>query len=200
MVYIAIICLILGIVCGQWIFLDDWIFFLTQNSVTILYLLMITVGISVGMNKQVFNKIKEYHIKILIIPVATIIASVIGGLVSAWILGIDLKDGAAIASGLGWYSLSGVLITQLAGAQIGAIAFMSNLMREILSYIMIPYVAKNFNKYTAIAPAGATSEDTTLPMLIKYTSEDVVVMAIFNGIICSAMVPILIKLIYSIFP
>lgn len=200
MVYIAIICLILGIVCGQWIFLDDWIFFLTQNSVNILYLLMITVGISVGMNKQVFNKIKEYHIKILIIPVGTIIASVIGGLVSSWILGIDAKDGAAIASGLGWYSLSGVLITELAGAQIGAIAFMSNLMREILSYIMIPYVAKNFNKYTAIAPAGATSEDTTLPMLIKYTSEDVVVMAIFNGIICSAMVPVLIKLIYTIFP
>lgn len=160
---------------------------------------MITVGISVGMNKQVFHKIKEYHVKILIIPIGTIIASVIGGIAGGWVLGMELKDGAAIASGLGWYSLSGVLITELAGAQIGAIAFMSNLLREILSFIMIPFVARKFNKFTAIAPAGATSEDTTLSMLIKYTSEEVVVMAIFNGVICSAMVPVLIKLIYTIF-
>lgn len=194
MVYIAIISLILGIVCGQWIFPDDLISALTQNSGNILYLLMITVGISVGLNRQVFQKIKEYNIKIIIIPIGTILASVVGGFVSSWILGIDGKVGAAIASGLGWYSLSGVLITELAGAQFGTIAFMSNLIREIIAFVIIPFVAKNFNHYTAIAPAGATSEDTTLSMLIKYTSEDVVVMAIFHGIICSAMVPILIKL------
>lgn len=196
MVYIAIISLILGIVCGQWIFSDQWILILKEQSQYVLYILLFAVGISVGLNKQVFQKIKEYHLKILLIPMGTIIGSLIGGLVTSLIIDLSWYDSMAIASGLGWYSLSGVMITDLAGIQIGTVAFMSNLMREIIAFITIPYVARTFNKYTAIAPAGATSEDTSLPMLIKYTNEEVVVMAIFNGVLCSVMVPVLIKYIY----
>ena len=48
-----------------------------------------------------------------------------------------------------------------------------------------------------IAAAGATSEDTTLPMLIRYTNEETVVFAVLNGIICSTFVPVLISLCYS---
>ena len=99
-----------------------------------------------------------------------------------------------IVSGLGWYSLSGVLVTELAGAKIGTIAFLCNLLREIFSFMIIPVVVKYFNGYAAIAPAAVTSEDTTLPMLMKYTSGEVVMMAVLNGIICSAAVPVLIKL------
>ena len=54
--------------------------------------------------------------------------------------------------------------------------------------MIIPVVVKYFNGYAAIAPAAATSEDTTLPMLMKYTSGEVVMMAVLNGIICSAAV------------
>lgn len=199
MVYIAMISLILGIVCGQWILDDQLILFLTKQSQYVLYLLLFSVGISVGLNKQVFQKIKEYHLKILFIPFGTIMGSLIGGLVTSLIIDLSWVDSIAIASGLGWYSLSGIMITDLAGAQIGTVAFMSNLMREIIAFITIPYVARTFNKYTAIAPAGATSEDTSLPMLIKYTNEEVVVMGIFHGVICSVMVPILIKYIYLFF-
>ena len=52
--------------------------------------------------------------------------------------------------------------------------------------------------YVIFAPAAATSEDTTLPMLMKYTSGEVVMMAVLNGIICSAAVPVLIKLFNGI--
>lgn len=198
MVYIAIICLILGIISGQWMLNDETISFLTTHSEYVLYILMITVGISIGLNKQVFHKIKEYHFKILIIPIGTIVATIIGGYIASFLLGMDIKHGIAVASGLGWYSLSGVMITNLVGVRLGTIAFLSNLLREIISFIIIPFVVKHFNKYTAIAPAGATSEDTTLPMLIKYTSEDVVVMAVIHGVICSAMVPILIKIFLTL--
>ena len=51
----------------------------------------------------------------------------------------------------------------------------------------------HFNYYTCIAPAGATSEDTTLPVMLKYTNEETVVLSVFNGVICSFMVPILIS-------
>ena len=50
--------------------------------------------------------------------------------------------------------------------------------------------------FTAIAPAGATSEDSTLPVLIKYTNEEVTVIAVVNGVICSLVVPIILNLLY----
>ena len=48
----------------------------------------------------------------------------------------------------------GVTIENLAGAQMGSIAFLSNLMREIFSFFMIPWIAKHLNYYSCIAPAG----------------------------------------------
>lgn len=190
--------LVLGIVYGQF-FLDvNYIHIFSFLSDAALVVLMFSVGISVGANKQVFHKIKEQHIKILIIPIGIIIGSVVGGFLCSLLMDMPLNVSVAITSGLGWYTLSSVLITDLAGADFGTIAFLANLFREILSFMLIPFVARYCNHYTAIAPAAATSEDTTLPVLIKYTSEEVVVMAVINGVICSMMVPILINLFYRI--
>lgn len=194
MVIIVIMCLIAGIICGKWCFSTQIINFVEDNSTIVLYILMFSVGVSVGCNKGVLKKIKEYHIKIFVIPIGIIVGSLIGGAVCSEILNMPVNYGLSVASGLGWYSLSGVLITDLIGAQMGALAFLSNLMREILSFMTIPFLSRKFNYYTAIAPAAATSEDTTLSMLIKYTSEEIVVLAVFNGIICSAVVPFLIKI------
>lgn len=197
MVYIAIISLILGVSCGYFFNGYSIITILTDNTNYILAILMFAVGISIGLNKQVFKKIKEYHLKIFIIPFGTIIGSLAGGALSSILLSMQLKEGMAVASGLGWYSLSGVMITNLASSRLGTIAFISSLLREILSFIAIPFLVRTLNVYAAIAPAGATSEDTTLPMLIKYTNEEVVVLAIFHGVICSFMVPILIRFFLS---
>lgn len=82
--------------------------------------------------------------------------------------------------GWGWYSLAGVTISNLATAEAGSIAFMSNLMREMFSFVIIPFLAVHFNYYTCIAPAGATSEDTTLPLMLKYTNEETVVLSVFK--------------------
>ncbi len=198
MVLVAIICLVIGVIFGGLGFADGFALFLTEHSDFVLYALMFSVGISVGLNKSVFNSIRAYHIKILIIPTGIILASVAGGALAGLLLGIPTAGGMAVASGLGWYSLSGVLIGELFNPQLGTIAFLSNLMREILTFCLVPVIARYLNGYAAIAPAAATSEDTTLAMLIKYTNEEVVVMAVFNGVLCSAMVPILIRFFASI--
>lgn len=200
MVLVAVISLILGVVCGQFFFTEQMIQVCSSLADGTLYLLMFAVGISVGLNKQVFRRLREYHIKILIIPIGIVAATIAGGFLASLLCGLPFREGVPVACGLGWYSLSGVLLTNLAGAKIGALAFLSNLMREILSFLSIPFVAKHFNHYTAIAPAAATSEDTTLPMLMKYTSEEVVLMAVFNGVLCSALVPVLIRFFFEVLP
>ena len=176
MVVIAVCCLAAGVLLGNGILPKDIIDFLTGHSEHVLYVLMFSVGISVGANKGVFQKLREHHVKILLIPIGVILGSIFGGVVCSLFLGESLRDSLMIVSGLGWYSLSGVLVTELAGAKIGTIAFLCNLLREIFSFMIIPVVVKYFNGYAAIAPAAATSEDTTLPMLMKYTSGEVVMM------------------------
>lgn len=199
MVLLTVIALILGILYGLSDIDITIIGFITEHTHYILYLLMFLVGISIGLNRGIMQKIKEYHVKIFIIPFGIIIGSLLGGIVCSFISGISMDTSTAMASGLGWYSLSGVMVSEFAGASFGSITFLSNLMREIFSFFSIPLIAKHLNFPTCIAPAAATSEDTTLPMLIKYTNEETVVLSVINGMICSAAVPILINFCYKIF-
>lgn len=200
MVYLAVIALLGGIACGM-AGLDNTLLIemITSNKDLILYILMFLVGISIGLNRGIVSKIKEYHIKSFVIPAGIIIGSLAGGIVSGLITGLPLNQSAATAAGMGWYSLSGVAIGNLAGAQAGSIAFLSNLLREIFSFFSIPWISKNLNYYTCIAPAGATSEDTTLPMMIRCTNGETVVLSVFNGVICSAAVPFLISFCFNFF-
>lgn len=196
-VLFTILALLLGLAYGLSGLELPLLTFLSQHTDLVLYLLMFTVGISIGMHQGIFRKIREYHIKIFIIPVGIILGSLAGGLVCAAIFHIPLGQGAAIASGMGWYSLAGATISQVGGSELGSIAFLSNLMREVFSFIIIPLLAVKLNFYTCIAPAGATSEDTTLPVMLKYTNEETVVLSVLNGIICSFFVPILISLCFT---
>lgn len=197
MVICAILALFLGVIYGIYGLDIEFISFFTDRSNFILYCLMFLVGISIGLHKGIINDLKKYHLKVFIIPFGIVVGSIIGGAFCSLITGFSLGESTAVVSGLGWYSLSGVTVGKLAGAELGSITFLSNLMREIFSFFLIPVVAKYLNYYSCIAPAGATSEDTTLPMMIKYTNEETVVLSVFNGIICSALVPVLISFCYN---
>ena len=196
MVFLALGSLILGIGCGAAFPRSAFLTALTDHSQQLLWLLMFSVGISVGMQKGILTRLRQYHVKILVIPFGIIAGSLIGGVLCRLILNYPLNEAVSIAGGMGWYSLAGVSISGLAGAESGSIAFLSNLMREIGSFFMIPYLSRHFNSFTCIAPAAATSEDTTLPMLMRYTNEETVVFAVLNGMICSAFVPVVISLCY----
>lgn len=198
MVIYTVSALIIGLLVGIAHINNSVLALLTSNTDLILYILMFSVGISIGMQDDVLSKIKQYNIKIFIIPIGIIVASFAAGFICSLLTGIPYSYSTAITSGMGWYSLSGATISKLVNAELGSIAFLSNLMREIFSFFIIPFIALRFNYYTCIAPAGATSEDTTLPMMLKYTNEHTVVLSVLNGIICSFFVPILISLCLSL--
>lgn len=193
MVIFTILALLLGLLYGISDLELELVSAISKNSDLILYLLMFSVGISVGMYRGIVQKIKTYHIRIFLIPLGIILGSMMGGFLCSFFFDINWRQGTAIASGMGWYSLAGASIGKLGGANLGSIAFLSNLMREIFSFFLIPLIALKLNHYTCIAPAGATSEDTTLPVMLKYTSEETVVLSVLNGMICSFFVPILIS-------
>lgn len=194
MALLALFCLVAGVLWG--VFGPDLapVELLVNNADLVLNLLMLLVGVSVGMHRGLLDRLRQYHIKVLIIPFGVVAGSILGGFAAGLLLGLPIWQGAAVASGLGWYSLAGVTVGNLAGAQLGSIAFLSNLMREIFSFFVIPPISRRLNYYTCIAPAAATSEDTTLSMMIRFTDEETVVLSVFNGVVCSAAVPPLISL------
>ena len=199
MIIAAVLCLILGVTCGQLFFLPRTVEFFSQVADYALIVLMFSVGISVGENKLLFRKMREYNVRVLVIPVGIVIGSLLGGVAGSIALQMPLRESLCISAGMGWYSLSGVLLIDLISAEIGTIAFLSNILREILTFLLIPLLAKYLNGYTAIAPAGATSSDTSLSILIKYTDEEVAMMAVINGVLCTSVIPILINFIYGLF-
>ena len=136
--------------------------------------------------------------KIIAVSSSVIIGSLLGGLVAGLIFDMPKNVSMAIASGFGWYSLSAVILKQIDGAEIGTIAFMSNVLREMLAFIIIPWIATRLNYCASIAPAGATSMDTTLLIISRSTDNETAVISFSNGLILSTLVPILVPLMYGL--
>lgn len=193
-----LIAVVLGILAGYFFIPAEFNENIGTFTTIALSILLFLVGIDLGRNKEVFKDIKKHGSLLILIPLSVVIGSLIGGLISGLILKFPLNQSLALASGLGWYSLSGILLTKLHSAELGTISFLSNVFRELLAFIFIPLVAKHLNHYTAIAPAGATAMDTTLPLISKSTGPEIVVMSFFTGAVLSFLVPVLVPFFYAL--
>lgn len=161
-------------------------------------LLLLSVGIEVGTNKTVFRKIREYNVRILVIPFGVAVGSIAGGLLLGFFLGMPVNESAAVSSGFGFYSVSAVILRGLGGAQLGTVAFMTNVLRELMAFLMIPFVARHFGRYAAVAPSGATAMDTTLPVIARATDDETALIAVISGVVLTALVPVLVPLLYNL--
>ena len=188
-----LITLVLGIAAG-YTMPESFSAFLDSASSYMLLILLFSVGIDMGLNKEVFQRIRELGLKILLIPFGVVLGSLGGGIVCALLMSMPVKESLAISSGLGWYSLSGILITEAGNSVAGTVSFLSNVFREVLTFIIVPFVASHMNGYCAIASAGATAMDTTLGLISKNTGAEIAVISFVSGVICSLVVPVLVPL------
>ena len=188
-----LVVLVLGIGAG-YILPENISGFIDSASSYMLLVLLFSVGIDMGLNKEVFTRIRELGFKILLIPAGVIIGSLFGGFVTSFLAKVSVSEGLAISAGLGWYSLSGILITEAGNPVAGTIAFLSNVFREMLTFIVVPFIASHMNYYCAIAPAGATAMDTTLGIISRNTNATVAVLSFVSGVICTLVVPVLVPL------
>ncbi|MDU1269255.1 MAG: lysine exporter LysO family protein [Escherichia coli] len=113
-----------------------------------------------------------------------------------FLVGIQLRNNGMtlkqiVLSGFGWYSLSGILLTESFGPVIGSAAFFNDLARELIAIMLIPGLIRR-SRSTALGLCGATSMDFTLPVLQRTGGLDMVPAAIVHGFILSLLVPILI--------
>lgn len=162
-----------------------------------LMLLLFFVGIDIGLNRSVFGRIKAIGLRILYIPTAIILGSIAGSAVAGMLLGMPFNEAGAVGAGLGWYTLSSILVANYS-SQLSAMAFIANVTRELMAFMIIPIMAKKLGFLEAIAPAGATAMDTGLPIVSRSTDPETAIIAFVSGVICTASVPVLVPLILNL--
>lgn len=196
MIFAMIISLILGIGIGYYElapFFNDYINIAVQ---ILLFAMLFMAGVNIGGNKKVFVELKQIGFQILWLPFVIIVGSWLGSLILSLFIDLSVPEILAISSGMGYYSISSIILTSTAGATMGAIAFLSNLMREVITLIMTPYFSRK-SFLALIACGGATTKDTTLPVILQYAPERIVSICIISGIIITVLVPFMVSFFAS---
>ena len=171
---------IVGICLGRFGEVAEWLKG-EQVALYALYVLMFLVGISVGSDRKALQALKQQQWKIVFVPLGTIF----GTLAGVALVSVALP-------GFGYYSLSSIFITQYKGAELGTIALTSNIMREILTLLCAPLMVRYFGKLAPISSGGATSMDTTLPVITRFAGKEFVIVSIFHGMTVDFCVPFLV--------
>ncbi len=167
-------------------------------SIFALYILMFLVGIGIGSDSTIWNVLKKMNLKIVAVPLIIIAGTLSGTFICSLFLDdIGALDAMAIGSGFGYYSLSSIIISKIRNETLGVMALLSNISREIFTLLAAPLLVRYFGKLAPIASGGATSMDTTLPVIAKYSGKEYAVISVFSGVVLTIMVPFIIALIYK---
>lgn len=172
-------------------------------SKIVLYLLMFLVGMNLGLDPAIVSTIKAQPKRVLFLPFFTMLGTFAGAVAAYAFLallggGISLLDTLSVSSGFGYYSLSSIFLNEARGAELGTIALAANIIRELLTILLAPYMVKLFGKFAPISSGGATSMDTTLPIIQKSCGNRFVPLSIYHGIVVDFSVPFFLTLFLSL--
>lgn len=189
---------VLGIVCGVMHWLPDlnaW----GNVSFWTLCALLFCVGVTVGNNTALLKSFRQLDPRLMLLPLMTIVGTLSATAIAAMALpGRSLTDCLAVGSGFGYYSLSSILITQYRGPELGTVALLANIIREVITLLGAPLMVKYFGPLAPISSGGATTMDTTLPIITRCCGQDYVILSLFHGFCVDFSVPFLVTFFCSL--
>lgn len=176
---------------------------LASYSKYLLYLLMFLVGVTLGLDKSLWSTIKSQPKRYYLLPLFTWLGTFAGAAAAYFILSLgaqkmNLVDTLSVSAGFGYYSLSSIFLNEAKGAELGTIALAANIFRELLTIMLAPIMVKLFSKLAPISAGGATTMDTTLPIIQKSCGNQFVPISIFHGVAVDFSVPFFLTLFISL--
>lgn len=197
---------IIGCFAGVGGWLPDW---LMGGDVTmwVLYALMLQVGIGIGSDSRLKEILRTLSPRLLFLPLATIVGTLLATLGVSFLLSRwSAAEVLAVGSGMGYYSLSSILVTSLkeqsigvvAAAELGTIALMANIFREMMTLVFAPLMVRWFSPLGPISAGGATTMDVTLPVITRISGKEWVFVSIVHGIVVDFSVPFLVSFFCSL--
>ena len=181
-----------GILCGLYGLLP---FDVTETGIAVyaLYALIFVVGFSIGNSPDVIGSFRRLSPGLALLPLCT----VIGTLAASALMGLllphrSVQETMAVGSGFAYYSLSSIIITEYKGAELGTVALVANIVREFITLLAAPLLARWFGPLAPIAAGGATTADVTLPIITNTCGERYAVLSIYHGFVVDFSVPFLV--------
>lgn len=171
----------------------------SRVSTYVLYALMFCVGITLGHDTTLAGRVRQLDPRLALLPVMTAVGTLAGAALATPLLHpLLVGDTLAVGAGFGYYSLSSIFIADLRGAELGTVALLCNVMREIFTLLAAPLVARWFGPLAAVSIGGATTFDTTLPIITQAAGKPYVVVSIFHGCVLDLSVPFLVTFFCTI--
>lgn len=199
---IVVVFFVLGLFVGHNGCLPSW-FMSSQTSFVALCALLLFVGMGIGLNPNMMRDIKSLSPRLALLPLVTILGSWMGAVVAYVVMSSDLctlfqqrslTSCLAVDSGFAYYSLSSIFITEYRGAELGTIALLANIVREMITLLLAPMLAKRFGPLAPITAGGATTMDTTLPIIAQASGQKYVALSIYHGFVTDFSVPFLVTM------
>ena len=192
-----VLAVVAGMVCGYFVVPESMLGLCGTMIDWGLYLLLLLVGIDMGRQGTIVADIRAAGFKVILVPVAVAVGTLSFSVLGGVFLNMSAKDSMASTAGFCWYSLAPTLL-QSYSLTISAVAFLSNVMREIFAIVAIPFVARKVGYVECVALAGAAGMDSLLPVVVGATHERITIYSFVSGVLLSLAVPVLIPLIVSL--
>jgi len=168
-------------------------------STYVLYALMFCVGVTLGHDETLAGRVRRLDPRLALLPVMTAVGTLAGAALATPLLPpLAVTDTLAVGSGFGYYSLSSIFIADFRGAELGTVALLCNVMREIFTLLAAPLVVRWCGPLAAVSIGGATTFDTTLPVITQAAGKPYAVVSIFHGCALDFSVPFLVTFFCTI--
>lgn len=183
-----IACVLLGFVLGRAL-KESWLPPESANTYALM-LLVLLVGVQLGSSGITLRKVLINRRGVETFVLITVSGLIGGALFALLMPGVKFTQGLALASGFGWYSLSGIVMTGAYGPIWGSVALVNDLAREFFALMFIPLLMRR-HPSAAVGVGGATSLDFTLPVIQNSGGLVVVPLAISYGFVINVAAPFL---------
>lgn len=188
---LGVLCGVFGWVPREWLS-GEWSFYALCG-------LMFCVGVSIGHDPQTVRNFRALNPRLMWLPVCTILGTLAASVLISFLLPHrSPTECMAVGSGFGYYSLSSIFITEYKGAELGTVALLSNIVREIITLLCAPLLVRWFGNLAPISSGGATTMDTTLPIITQCSGQQYVIVSLYHGFVVDFSVPFLVTLFCSI--
>ena len=159
-------CFLLGLVLAR-LGLVPEILLRHDPTLPALWLLMALVGLSLGADRRLVEIVSSLRPRVLLLPLGTTVGPFVGCALVSLVVAYSLADCLAVGAGFAYYSLSSVFITQYRGEELGTVALLANIFRELFTLVFTPLLVRLLGAPAPIMCGGASTMDTTLPGITR---------------------------------
>ncbi len=192
-----VLSVLLGITAGYFFIPDYFAPHMSKVIIIGLSFILFSVGIDLGFEKDLFSKFKKLGLRLLLFPIFAIIGTIAGSAFLSIFTEISLKESLVIGGGLGWSTLAPVLVMDYS-VKLSALVFLSNIIREVIGILLVPFISKKIGYIEAAALPGASSMDLSLPVIERSCSVQGAIYGILIGAICTLTAPIVIPIFLAL--